>query len=161
MGSLRPDGTQVAFSLFNSETDNQICAITTEGKNLRVYGKGYDSKWSPDGKQILFTRKVGDYSKIYKMDSESGGNLVELSSSGESNDHRATWSPDGSQIVFISDRSKHKNNLFLMDSDGQSVVQLTDDSNVHSVDWGKDNYIYFSAQAGDNWDIWRLKINFD
>lgn len=47
-----------------------------------------------------------------------------------------------------------------MDVNGQNVVQLTDGNlDVHSVDWGNDNYIYFTSSAGGNWDIWRLKVN--
>ncbi len=156
---VSPDGKQVAFSLYRTEKDNQICVINNDGSNLRVYGDGYAPKWSNDGGKLLFARNVGKYSRIYTMESEAGANLMELSSV-EANDRDASWSPDARKIVFISDRTNNRSHLFLMDINGQNIVQLTDGNfDVNSVDWGKDNYIYFSSNAGGNLDIWRLKVN--
>ena len=45
-----------------------------------------------------------------------------------------------------------------MTSNGQRVTQLTDGYfDIDSLTWGEDGYIYFSANAGGNWDIWRLE----
>ena len=41
---------------------------------------GTSPTWSPDGKTLLFTIKVGKYERILKMDADSGRNLIELSS---------------------------------------------------------------------------------
>ncbi len=156
---VSPDGRQIAFSLYQSEDKNQVCVVNIDGSNLRVYGDGYNPKWSSNGKEILFTRKVGKYSRIYTMDSATGDNLVELSST-ESNDKGAVWSQDSKKIAFISNRINNRDHLFLMDKNGQNIVQLTDGNfDVNSIDWGMDNYIYFSSNAGGNLDIWRLRSN--
>lgn len=155
---ISPDGKQVAFTLNKSFVDSQICVVDIDGRNLRVYGKGSEPKWSPDGKTLLFSRIVGKSSKIYTMNSADGSNLTELSSV-ESFDYSPIWSPDGEKIAFISDRVRDRWHLFLMGVTGQNIIQITDgDFDVNSMDWGKDNSIYFSSNAGGNWDIWRLKV---
>ena len=46
-----------------------------------------------------------------------------------------------------------------MDITGRNLIQLTNGNyNVTSLNWGRDGYIYFSANVNNNNDIWRLKI---
>ena len=159
--SVSPTGKEVAFSVFHSSLNNQICIIGIVGNDLRVYGPGWNPSWSPNGKQLSFTRKVGDYTHIYTMDIATGANLMELTSI-DANDFSATWSPDGKHIAFISDRVGGRDHLFVMDDSGRGVTQLTDGLfDLSSANWGKDGFIYFSANAGENWDIWRLKPKFN
>lgn len=155
--SVSPDGKDIAFSIYNSPNDSQICIIGLDGYNLRVYGPGFYPKWSPDGKTLLFARKVGGYTHIYSIDVESGGNLAELCST-RANDYGASWSPDGKYFSFISNRLGDYRHLFLIQANGRGLTQLTDGKfNVYTASWEKDGFIYFSADAGGNIDIWRLK----
>lgn len=155
--SVSPDGKDIAFSIYTSPDDNQICIVGIDGYNLRVYGPGFFPKWSPDGKTLLFVRKVGGYMHIYSINIKSGGNLVELCSA-RANDFGVSWSPDGKYLSFISDRVGDYRHLFLIQSDGRDLTQLTDGKfNVYTASWEKDGFIYFSANAGGNIDIWRLK----
>ena len=158
--NVSPDGKNVAFSIFWSKIKNQICVMGLDGSDLRVYGEGREPTWSPDSKKLIFTRKVGDFTHIYAMDVQTGVNLVELCAT-EANDFCPTWSPDGKYIAFISDRVRDRQHLFVTRADGQVVVQLTDgDFDIVSASWGSDGSIYFSANAGGNWDIWKLKPKF-
>ncbi len=51
-----------------------------------------------------------------------------------------------------------KKNLKPIVFNGQGLTQLTEGKfNIHSASWEKDGFIYFSADAGGNIDIWRLK----
>lgn len=155
--SVSPDGRDVAFSIFRSWDDNEICVIGIDGNNLRVYGHGFQPEWSPDGKTLLFSRKVGNYIHIYSIDVETGANLTELSFT-QANDFNATFSPTGKYLSFISDRAGNHQHLFVIKSNGQGLIQLTEGKfNVYSASWEEDGFIYFSADAGNNIDIWRLK----
>jgi Tol biopolymer transport system component len=158
---VSPDGKYVAFSIFWSKTKNQICVMGLDGSGLRVYGEGWEPAWSPDSRKLIFTRKVGSYTRIYAMDVQTGANLVELCAT-EANDSCPTWSPDGKYIAFISDRVRDRKHLFITRADGQVVVQLTTEHiDIDSASWGSDGSIYFSANAGENWDIWKLKPRLD
>jgi Tol biopolymer transport system component len=76
----------------------------------------------------------------------------------QANDFSATFSPDGKYISFISDRAGNHRHLFIMKANGQDLTQLTEGKfNVYSASWEGDGFIYFSADAGNNINIWRLK----
>jgi Tol biopolymer transport system component len=60
--------------------------------------------------------------------------------------------------------------IFIMDNTGSNVRQLTTGYTWNGApEFGVDGYIYFSSNAGnsdpyrrfDNYDIWRLKPNFE
>ncbi|MGA8180857.1 MAG: hypothetical protein WB792_12420 [Desulfobacterales bacterium] len=155
--SVSPDGKDIAFSIYKSPDDSRICIMGIDGNNPSIYGSGFYPQWSPDGKTLLFVRKVGRHNHIYSTDVESGVNLEELDST-QANDYGPSWSPDGEYISFISDRLGDYRHLFVMQADGRGLTQLTNGKfNVYTASWGKDGFIYFSADAGGNIDIWRLK----
>jgi len=135
----------------------KVAIVKMDGMNLRIMGTGFQPDWSPNGKTIVFVRVSQQVGKIYRMDAGTGLNLVELSNI-HANDRMPTWSPDGKHVAFLSDRVGQRYHLFVMGKNGGGVTQLTDgDYDIGSICWGKDGFIYFSANAGNNWDLWRLK----
>ena len=45
-----------------------------------------------------------------------------------------------------------------MSSNGSLVTQLTNgDFDVRNIAWSKRGDVYFSANAGGNWDVWSLR----
>jgi TolB protein len=136
--------------------NGSISLIKPNGTQIRMFGTGRSPKFSPNGKRILFIRDDGNYFHIFVMN-KNGNSLMQLTSETY-NDYEAVWSPDGKRIAFLSDRSNNHIHLYVMDINGRNLTQLTDGNyNVSSLDWGDDGYIYFSANAGGNRDIWRLK----
>jgi Tol biopolymer transport system component len=155
---ITSDGKDIAFSLFSSIDNNQINIIDSSGTNLRVFGPGWSPQFSPDNREICFVQKVGNDIHIFTMNAGNGANLTQLTS-GNSQDLGPTWSPDGKKIAFSSNSSGKHRHLFIINSTGQNVIQLTDGNfDVRNSKWGKDGYIYFAANAGNNWDVWRLKL---
>lgn len=69
------------------------------GTGLRALGAGRtDAAWSPDGKRIAFSAKVGGNYDIYTMRADGTGVTRVTTSPRE--DAKPTWSPDGKQLAF-------------------------------------------------------------
>lgn len=155
--AVSPDGNDIAFCIGDAASSQTLAIIHKDGSNLRMFDYGREPRWSQDANTLLFVRKVGDYNRIFSMDAQTGTNLIELSSTA-CNDTSPEWSPGGNHIAFLSDRVNGRYHLYVMNRNGQNVTQLTDGLfDINSLLWGKDGFIYFSANAGGNWDIWRLK----
>jgi dipeptidyl aminopeptidase/acylaminoacyl peptidase len=111
--TLTKDGTKVAFTVTTVEADqasaldykyrSQIytasMASTAAPLQLTTSKEGATKPaWSPDGKQLAFTRSVEDKSQIFIL-SLDGGEPLQLTSHkyGANN---PKWSPDGKKILF-------------------------------------------------------------
>lgn len=111
--NLTRDGSKVAFTLTSIEKDDnnvldykfksQIYMAATSGVSMPIEltsSKEGASKpvWSPDGKQLVFTRTVDEKSQLFLL-SLAGGEAKQLTKFkyGASN---PKWSPDGSKILF-------------------------------------------------------------
>jgi Tol biopolymer transport system component/DNA-binding winged helix-turn-helix (wHTH) protein len=97
--SISPDGQLVAYS---DRPDGSLwCSRTNGTARLRLASpplRGFSPKWSPDGKQILFTGiRESQPGNIY-MISPDGGFLHPVLPSGWEGTE-ADWSPDGYRIV--------------------------------------------------------------
>ncbi|RTZ01462.1 S9 family peptidase [Flavobacterium sp. RSP49] len=116
--TLTKDGTKVAFTLTTIEPDQtstedykyrtQIYSASTANTaaplQLTTSKEGATKPaWSPDGKQLAFTRSVEDKSQVFIL-SLDGGESMQLTSHkyGANN---PKWSPDGKKILFSSSLS--------------------------------------------------------
>jgi len=116
--TLTKDGTKAAFTLSTIEADptnkldykyhTQIYTASTSGTaaplQLTTSKEGATKPaWSPNGKQLAFTRAVEEKSQIFILSLE-GGEPVQLTSFkyGANN---PKWSPDGKRILFSSSLS--------------------------------------------------------
>ena len=81
---------------------------------------------------LLITAQVGDASHI--LERANDGSITDLTP--EDDGGEGGWSPDGSRIVFTSVRSGTLG-IYVMDADGQHVVQLTNNGET-SPSWSPD-----------------------
>ncbi|AKB58357.1 translocation protein TolB [Methanosarcina barkeri 227] len=92
--------------------------------------------WSPDGKEILFSRENG----LYKVCSDGTGEKQLTSTMGKNFTSGYAWSPDGSKISYIENRYDDamgpRSDLWIMNSDGTGKKQLLD------TIWYRYYYIY-------------------
>ncbi len=150
--SLNEQKNEIAFVLNES-----IALVNLDGTQIRMFGEGILPKFSKDGEKILFIRHDGNFYHIFLMN-VNGTSLLQLTNE-PADDFEAVWSPDNTKIAFISNRANKHKHLYVMDINTKNLFQLTDGNyDVSSLDWGNDGYIYFSANAGGNRDVWRLKI---
>jgi TolB protein len=99
------------------------CAPTAAGCNALSSGLG--ARWSPDGKQLVFTAPTeGSDGDLFVIDANGGEQSLLLAT--QESKQPAAWSPDGSKILFTAfDRSGAGADVFVMDADGTNVRRLT------------------------------------
>ena len=81
--------------------------------------------WSPDGREIIFSRSENrGLPQIYMMDGR-GGN-ARLISGDHVNDRHPAWSPDGRRIAFVHARALGQPAIYTMNVNGENRVRLAD-----------------------------------
>jgi len=111
-----PDGTQIAFSLFDGKS-RQVAIIGNDGKNMRIVAAGdfdaRDPAWSPDGKSLYYSCDRSGIYNIYRLDLASSAVTPITRVLG------GAFSPtvDSSGLFYIG-----------YDHDGFSLYQLPSDS---------------------------------
>lgn len=87
--------------VFQSSAGGDISLVNPNGTGLRTIAQGLDPVWSPDGKQIAFTKWV-DGPGVYLINADGTGErrLYDLN-----NAKSPAWSPDG-QMVIVATRDE-------------------------------------------------------
>jgi TolB protein len=111
-----PDGKNIFF-----DGGGGVAVVNAEtGDYKELYSGGYCSSVSPNGKEIIFTKRDKIWrAELDKPDSEK------ILASGKRLELEATWSRDGKKIVFVRDIGKNDMELWVIDSDGSNEKQLT------------------------------------
>ncbi|MER6366748.1 hypothetical protein [Kitasatospora sp. NPDC001527] len=154
--SWSPDGTTLAFDRTGGDSPGRIWTAGADGGNVHQLGslceadapdclneKETTPAWSPDGKQLAFTRSWGStdpttdqiqYSDLYVIapDGTTAQRLTFLTNdtpySGVVTD--PAWSPDGKQIVFsyrtsATGQPANGRALHIVNADGTGLRRLT------------------------------------
>lgn len=123
-----PDGTMIAFESDRLGGEPVSWVMNVDGSDAHVLAYGYDPRWSPDGRKLLYTGFDFDHYGMFAVyiANADGSSPVRLTANPEG-DFRAAWSPDGKQIVFSAFPSGPDGNvaLFIVNADGTGQRRLT------------------------------------
>jgi Tol biopolymer transport system component len=130
-----------------------------------VLAPGMDPAAARDGFRVAFA--VADYvdwtGDIFVI-GDNGTAVRQLTSDPELDDSPA-WSPDGKRIAFRSYRSGYDGEIWVVNTDGSSPVNLTPNAlpaiadNGHP-DWSPDGRsIVYTSTAGGDWGIWVMNAD--
>lgn len=94
-----------------------------------------DPDWSPDGARIAFAQGTGSGAEIV-VAVVAGGATSRLTDN-DVEDRNPAWSTTGERIAFVSRRPNGKQNLWLVDPDGDNLQDLTDydEDEARDPDW--------------------------
>jgi Tol biopolymer transport system component len=123
-----------------------VTFATTQGSSLDIQAKAYDAAGNSDSKTITVTVAQRAFMNITAGYSQDDSN--------------PTWSPDGTRIAFQSNRGGGDLNLWVMNADGSSPVQLTTDTNSdrHPA-WSPDGTeIAFDSNRSGSYDVWVMSL---
>ena len=144
-----PDGRKIAYG----GTGPWIAFLdvhTIREKQMFVpVDRARDMAWSPDGRQLAFVNWNPDQQTgrdIYTINVD-GTDLRQLTDH-PAHERRPAWAPNGRQIAFYSTRNNNRGGIFLMDTDGKNVKELTNGDETYPS-WSPDGKrIAFSVWDG-------------
>ena len=172
-----PDGERVAYEWDGPEGDNIDIFVKAMGfgaEPLRLTDHpdmDHSPAWSPDGREIAFTRLRADGTGAVFLIPSTGGSerkLVELEGSGWSGDNpiplgAVSWSPDGKTLVFSeAGATRDTARIVRLSIATREKESLTNPSEKTRGDFGPEfspdgRQIAFvrseGAEFGD-WDLW-------
>ena len=155
-----PDGTRLAYSLFNRHRDNtkniDLFEFNFTNNTIRMLsnrqGINSGSSYSPDGKKIALTMSFPGNPEIFTLDIASQQVTRITKSMGFDVD--PSWSPDGKRLAFVSSRTGRPM-VFSQNADGSNVQRLTFAGSYNaSPSWSlQNNKIAFAGWLDRGFDI--------
>lgn len=121
--SYSADGKEIVFRVFGAQ-DKGLRVIDVETRKVRVLTEEYDNLpfWSPDGKRIVFTRKVDAVNFDIFTIRPDGGDLQRLTTN-RGNDGHAVWTADG-RILWSTGMYGFREEAALYDNTFQPYGQI-------------------------------------
>jgi Tol biopolymer transport system component/DNA-binding winged helix-turn-helix (wHTH) protein len=146
--AFAPDGNHVAFALHDSKNPGIYTTAVGSEKSLRLTDHFSDCcpRWSPDGRQIAFSRFVEDGFDLYVVPASGGsehrlsswppeGHLISKVPKYQAIVRCFDWSPDGKVLAFSDNRSDNTHSWIALLSLVDSTVRPLTSPQSPSVDY--------------------------
>jgi eukaryotic-like serine/threonine-protein kinase len=161
--AFSPDGRFVAYHDGRGRGAIFVASATGESPR-RITDFGVHPAWSPDSRQIVFTKeeiespysRTGD-STLWVVDA-AGGTPRQIEGAGDA--AQASWSPSGRRLVYWSN-PRGRRDIYTIAVDGGERVPVTDDAPLDwAPTWAPDGrHIYFASDRGGSMNIWRIPVD--
>jgi Tol biopolymer transport system component len=174
-GTWSPDGEQVAFAIISEGRPALSFLNISEDKVVREIpfpgiGEIIDPAWSPDGRYMLFSAKVGGLSDLYLYDLENS--WLQRITDDEYADIQPAWSPDGKRFVFVTDRyttdlsdlktGDYRLAIYDLGTGTMQPLNCFDKGKNINPQWSADgNSIYFISDQNGIDNLYRRDLNTD
>jgi TolB protein len=141
-----PDGKYIAFSADAEPGEAALNLYKTSAEGGKVEQlttaayRSFYGAWSPDSQQLVFFSRRdtrGEQDELYIMNIDEPDSLAKRISTYPENDFCPHWSADGSRLVFSRSIPDDRPELFISNTDGTGVRQLT-----------------FTPQLGETQAVW-------
>ena len=139
------------ISLIDSSTGKIIENLTND---TSIMNGSYGLKWTPDGKQIVYSKTVGTIGNIWRYDLQSK-QTHQITFDTNKNNLTPSLTPDGKTIVFLSNHSSSLQ-VWKIDIDGTNLKQLTKGAEVLTTTLSPDGKWLFYDQLEM---LWRKPLN--
>ena len=156
---VSPDGNQVAYTLHNAETTDEIHLVNADGTQDRLLfknsgpGIAWPGAWSPDGQEMLgVVNKDGKWN-LLQVNVATGAQRTIVSLQGGLNSNPC-YSPDG-RYVFFEDTS----DIFSIPVAGGEPVPVVDhQADDRLVGFAPDGRMVFASDRSGHGDLWAITI---
>lgn len=154
-----PDGKRIAFES-NHSGYSEIWACDNGGSNCgqltSLHGTAGAARWSPDGRYIAFEFRPKEHSEIYLLEVGNGVSRLLPTLPGADNGG-PNWSRDGKWIYFYSDRGGGPFQLWKIQVNGGSPVQVTRNGGVFAAESRDGRFLYYSKFEAPG--IWKMPLS--
>jgi len=111
----------------------------------------------PPPRRVAVSSKKSGNAEIYLVKPDTGE--TENLTDNEAEDTEPVWAPEGNRIAFVSNRAGTPE-LWVMNSDGTGVKQLTQNSVATTPRWSPDGRrIAFIGSKGGKGNVWTVEID--
>jgi Tol biopolymer transport system component len=161
--SFSPDGSRILFANRAPEGPTSLWTIDVTGENQDLLYAAPSTivaaDWAPVGNRIAFAMALDqpDAYEIFVMDAD-GTNVRQLTRGLPGIGGSLDWSPDGRQLLIYAGLPGDKN-IFLIDVEAETAVQLTNGGNNAACAFSPDGqWIAFnSLRNNDQADIFIMR----
>jgi Tol biopolymer transport system component len=124
-----PDGANIVYDHGLLACPCALHMINLDGSNDHVIdvgpGNSFGAEVSPNGTSLAFANDRGGSLAIY-VAPVGGGAAGQVTAGSVGGDFQPRWSPDGRRILFLRDIGANDNDLYVVNTDGTGLRQLTD-----------------------------------
>ena len=137
LGSIEvsPDSRSILIERYNLErTKREICVADLDsGKAVRIFeendpawveGNGYQAKWMPDGKHILYTSEREGWNQLYLITPD--GKETQRLTKGDWEVHWFAFNPPGKTVYLLANKEDHAQwQLYALDAESKSMRRIS------------------------------------